>query len=38
MKKFNPAFLSVLFLLVLLSLPNSVSAKDEWLQVRSKKF
>ena len=38
MKKFNPAFLSVLFLFALLFLPNSVSAKDEWLQVRSKNF
>ncbi len=38
MKNFKLTYLFVLFLLVLLILPVSVSAKDEWLQVRSKNF
>ncbi|MBA2737443.1 MAG: tetratricopeptide repeat protein [Pyrinomonadaceae bacterium] len=38
MKKLKFLFVCALFLLVLIILPNSISAKDEWLQVRSKNF
>ena len=38
MKNFNFTRLFVLFLFVLFIASNSVSAKDEWLQVRSKNF
>ena len=38
MKKIQLFFLVALFLTVLVFLPNSVAAKDEWRQVRSKNF
>ncbi len=38
MKKIQSFYFLVVFLVVLCFLPNSVSAKDEWLQVRSKNF
>ena len=38
MKKFQLFFLVALFLTLLVFLPNSVAAKDEWRQVRSKNF
>ena len=38
MKKFQLFFWVALFLTVLVFLPNSVAAKDEWRQVRSKNF
>ncbi len=38
MKKLQFLSLCALFLFVLIIFPNSISAKDEWLQVRSKNF
>ncbi|MDQ3130011.1 MAG: hypothetical protein M3Q99_04525, partial [Acidobacteriota bacterium] len=38
MKKLQILSVCVLFLCVLILLPNSVAAKDEWLHVRSKNF
>lgn len=38
MKKFQVFFVVALFLTVLLFQPNSIAAKDEWRQVRSKNF
>src|SRR5688500_6181622 len=38
MKQLQTRYLAVLFLLALIFLPESVSAKDDWLQVRSKNF
>jgi Tfp pilus assembly protein PilF len=38
MKKLQFLYMCALFLCVLIILPNSISAKDEWMQVRSKNF
>lgn len=38
MKQLQTRYFAVLFLLALIFLPESVSAKDDWLQVRSKNF
>jgi len=38
MKQFQARYFAVLFLLALIFLPESVSAKNDWLQVRTKNF